>query len=135
MSEDEMSAPPKTRPNISANCDQPPLRVSTSGEPGWLKGDGKVRFGSGSRHFSPNAEPEPQVRFRDCLNLNLNLAFGVQGVRPQKIIKPITVLCGFPQYQLQQREPETLPRGLCVVKAGARGRDTKKAEVEVAGMG
>ncbi|KAF8196237.1 hypothetical protein K438DRAFT_2122285 [Mycena galopus ATCC 62051] len=54
--------------------------------------DGKVRFGSGSRLFCPNAEPEPQVRFRELLNLNLGLAFGVQhvrfGVRPSSNAEP-----------------------------------------------
>ncbi|KAJ7742518.1 hypothetical protein B0H14DRAFT_2637635 [Mycena olivaceomarginata] len=40
--------------------------------------DGKVRFGSGSGYFCPNAEPEPRVRFKEFSNLKLNLAFGVQ---------------------------------------------------------
>ncbi|KAF8212823.1 hypothetical protein K438DRAFT_1751243 [Mycena galopus ATCC 62051] len=31
--------------------------------------------------FLPNAEPEPRVRFRELLNLSLNLAFGVQRIR------------------------------------------------------
>ncbi|KAF8207356.1 hypothetical protein K438DRAFT_1930916 [Mycena galopus ATCC 62051] len=46
------------------------------------RSDGKVRFGSGSGYFFPNAEPEPQVRFKEFSNLNLNLAFGVQNSIP-----------------------------------------------------
>ncbi|KAJ7865871.1 hypothetical protein B0H14DRAFT_2573654 [Mycena olivaceomarginata] len=43
--------------------------------------DGKVRFGSGSGYFSPNAEPELRFRFRDLLNLEPELQVQVQTVR------------------------------------------------------
>ncbi|KAJ7262465.1 hypothetical protein C8J57DRAFT_453921 [Mycena rebaudengoi] len=36
---------------------------------------GKVRFGSGSGPFPLNSEPEPRIRFRECLNLEPEPAF------------------------------------------------------------
>jgi hypothetical protein len=57
---------------------------------------GTVRFGSGSGHFALNAEPEPDVRFRQTPNLEPEPGVQVQcvrfGVQQRSNAEPNTIL-------------------------------------------
>ncbi|KAJ7626821.1 hypothetical protein FB45DRAFT_868106 [Roridomyces roridus] len=111
--------------------------------------DGSVRFGSRSGLFSPNAEPEPNVRFKKKLNAELERVFTfssaferkiTQGSRMQHLRLPVcaksnikddTALeAGFGrlmphQQRSNSRELQCLGRGTPVQRIGERERRTR----------
>ncbi|KAJ7501429.1 hypothetical protein B0H11DRAFT_1908288 [Mycena galericulata] len=78
----------------------PDMKVSRAEKPdvqpgrlGETTSAGKVRFGSGSGAFSPNAEPEPRVRFIKLVNLEPEPAFSL----PSKSVNEVenNIFVGF----------------------------------------
>ncbi|KAF8131352.1 hypothetical protein K438DRAFT_1948084 [Mycena galopus ATCC 62051] len=89
-----------------------------------------------SGYFFPNAEPGPQVRFTDSLNLDLNLAFGFKAFGSAfDQVRTLNRTCFAKQRGLTVQKTDEESDGRTFMGRENRGKRMKEAEVEAAGMG